>query len=590
MDIALTAWSLAQLEYRDTPLLDDLSQAAVTSLAEFQPRNLANTSWAFAVLEFGDEPLFVALADSVCFTMEGQGRWKPQELSATAWAFAQVHFCIEPLNVALATAAMSTIDEFSSQSLANMSWSLARQLYDARPLLEAIAVRSAERIAAFNSQELANTAWAFALLLLPDTTLFAAISSQVECNVGKMSFLGLTNISWAFTRAGIAGRAPFGAVAAAGTEVLVQADTAKNDVGGLELSNLAWSFASFAFLYSPLMAALSAEAKAKITDFGAQNLAMMAWSWSALAVIDWPLLAVIASTACSKIGDPNAAFSEMEIASLLWSIATFPVDFLQEKQQQDFLVSLSTAPSILRGHWSGHFLCQLANALHKVRHTLDPELWRRVENAWLKELQDLADELQVLPFPVKPEEYISRLQATGCYHAGPNYTADLLDKINVAMASKSFLESSRTKIREARESGGTGSSGILCVTSFNISLPQGPGMATTKLFHSETSLQASELPVAYEALVPAALAHDRSHHAEFRSMVWLLQTLREAGVDMMDKEERQLVTGKLLFYVTHHPCLSCIGAIAQIRAALPNLEVALSYDWRPGVARGQRGD
>lgn len=45
------------------------------------------------------------------------------------------------------------------------------------------------------------------------------------------------------------------------------------------LSNLVWSFASFAWLHPPLLAAISAEALRKIEDFSAMELTMTAWSY-----------------------------------------------------------------------------------------------------------------------------------------------------------------------------------------------------------------------------------------------------------------------------------------------------------------------
>lgn len=68
-------------------------------------------------------------------------------------------------------------------------------------------------------------------------------------------------------------------------------------------------------------------------------------------------------------------------------------------------------------------------------------------------------------------------------------------------------------------------------------------------------------------------------------MRWLLQTL-EADVPLHDTSARSEVFGHMSLHVTHYPCLSCLGALAQLRGLLPRLELFLSFDWTPGAARG----
>jgi len=136
---------------------------------------------------------------------------------------------------------------------------------------------------------------------------------------------------------------------------------------------MAWAFASLAFLHRPLMAAIAAAARAKITAFAAPELTMTAWSWSNLGLADPPLFTAIASAAIAILSD----FGRLEIASLLWSMALCHVG--DPGEHVDILRALAAGPAILEGGWSGHSLCLLANALFPVRGSLAPALWSRVD-------------------------------------------------------------------------------------------------------------------------------------------------------------------------------------------------------------------
>lgn len=467
---------------------------------------------------------------------------------------------------------------------------------NAEILLDALACQSTCKLKEFNGQELANTAWAFATMTEGHIPLFAAISADVQRQLRRGSarfrLLDLTYIAWSFARATFPDRPLFNAIAGRATMQLNDSDIALL-ANPQELSNLVWAFASFAFLHRPMMTVISSTAQTKIAEFDAQNLAMTAWAWSTLAVSDWPLIAAISQAALECQG----SFDEMEIASLLWSIVTHPKPTVSAVPEEDFLKSLSCVSVITNGIWSGHSLCLLANALYKVRETLDASIWEKVENRWLTELQQIAALLRRLAYPVDPDTYILDLQGTGCYHVGPRYTSHLLSMLDVEQAPEIFAKMSYELIRHKGSSLGNedsaGEAGILCIADYNLGVgSEARHVASVQqlVVHSLSAslkIEHGEEHLSWEGLVPAPLAHDRSGHAEFRALVGIFHSLRKAGIDTSSKEERQLVVGTAFFYVTHHPCLSCVGAFAQFRSAFPKVTLQVSYDWTPGNARGR---
>jgi len=61
------------------------------------------------------------------------------------------------------------------------------------------------------------------------------------------------------------------------------------------LSNLAWADAQFGYRNDPLLAAISAESRAKISAFTPQELANTAWAYDQLKFRDPPLMAAISA-------------------------------------------------------------------------------------------------------------------------------------------------------------------------------------------------------------------------------------------------------------------------------------------------------
>ena len=286
-----------------------------------------------------------------------------------------------------------------------------------------------------------------------------------------------------------------------------------------------------------------------------------------------PLIRVIADAAGPRL----AEFNELWIGSILWSIASCPVnDAEEDAERKRYLVALSRAPVLHPlGQWKGHKLCLLANALFQVQDEV-PEMWHQVKTCWTQELLALAELLRCAALEAAdPQRYRLRIQATELFHVGPFYTRQLLELLQIKEASHEFVTSARLHLQE-REA----SRGVACFASFDV-MVNGSQVVKEGLFLTSPASDAcgDQLP-----LVSVPLNHDRSGHAELKAMQWLLQNLREASVPA-GKSLRE-VSGHMSLHVTHHPCLSCLGAFAQLQGILPQLQLYVSFDWTPGAARG----
>lgn len=61
-ELSNTAWSFANIRFKDFPLLKSLAEAAIQRVPEFEPQHLANTMWAFAAMLFEHTPVLDAIA------------------------------------------------------------------------------------------------------------------------------------------------------------------------------------------------------------------------------------------------------------------------------------------------------------------------------------------------------------------------------------------------------------------------------------------------------------------------------------------------------------------------------------------------
>lgn len=304
----------------------------------------------------------------------------------------------------------------------------------------------------------------------------------------------------------------------------------------------------------------------------------------------------IASAAIPTLSD----FKFMEIASILWSIYCVGETGSAADSPSSHLLALASAPAVLAGGGErrGHSLCILANALHPLREQLDPELWAAVEAEWLDVLGAIAGALHIGEgdLPLDEEAYVERLSSLGCFHAGPNYTRQLLLSLGLGAPTSEFTVEARAAVAAfVAERGGASKAGISCVADFAIVVNtststrrssgrrfiESGGSAASMDDSSEGEVCCASAPL----LVAAPLAHNRSDHAELAA---LRQVLRE--VHLAGHQQGIASEGEVSLFVEHPPCLSCIGAMAQFRALLPGIALLVSFDWSPSTTlRGSAG-
>jgi len=208
--------------------------------------------------------------------------------------------------------------------------------------------------------------------------------------------------------------------------------------------------------------------------------------------------------------------------------------------------------------------------------------------------------------------YAAALAAPGYFHAGPYYTRDLLTEVGVGEAPAPFVAGARLWVDAVRRCDRVGdheeaAHGILCVVEFALRHDEdlileacaspGAGVKVAVgrhfIFSEARSGPGGRVLSPPGLLLSAPLMHDRSGHAEVLAFSEVLAAADAAGLAQFNASRpeaglsnQRRAKGVVRLYVTHHPCLSCVGALLQLRAALGlGVAIEVSYDCQPCAGR-----
>eukprot|EP00811_Abedinium_folium_P035628 NODE_8404_length_1498_cov_3.858497.p1 GENE.NODE_8404_length_1498_cov_3.858497~~NODE_8404_length_1498_cov_3.858497.p1 ORF type:complete len:174 (+),score=17.10 NODE_8404_length_1498_cov_3.858497:708-1229(+) len=104
--ISIQAWSVAPLEYTDTPVWSAIAAAWRLDIPHFVSISRGNFVWAVSVLPIVDLPLRYALAAAAIPLIHD---CEPPRLSCTAWAVADRGFLVLPLMAAISSQSLRLI-------------------------------------------------------------------------------------------------------------------------------------------------------------------------------------------------------------------------------------------------------------------------------------------------------------------------------------------------------------------------------------------------------------------------------------------------------------------------------------------------
>jgi len=260
--LAMTAWSFASLQLKNTSLMSSISAEAATKITQFKTQDLAHRAWAVANLRIQDLHLFNILADEIQRNIKGT---LPPELANIAWALSKNIFSHEALMSAIATEATEQIRSFKSAEVAMLTWAFAVAGLQNRPLMAEVGAQVAQRMDKFSAPQLSHIAWAFGALSLRHSDFLQALSAHVHGSIASFRAQGLSNIAWAFAMVTFRDEQLLRRVAPE-----IARDAAQ--LRPLALARCAWAYRVLAIQSPELTAAIVSEALKKINDFSTKAL------------------------------------------------------------------------------------------------------------------------------------------------------------------------------------------------------------------------------------------------------------------------------------------------------------------------------
>ena len=268
-------------------LFQSISDTAIPLLPTFNSRHYANLAHSFAVA--GSNPKFEYN------TTDGS--------VVTTTLFDEIATEIIPKMT-------SGVATFTSQNMANILWAYTKMNHDCPELFNVIAEEAMPRIREFSPQQIANLARAYSIfpsssslsssLLESDNGIFDCIAREiVSRKMDNFTSQGLSMLANSFATVGHVTNTEFWNIIeedASSTKRLSQ-------LGPIECSQIAWSFATIGRPSDNLFHGIEKVATLKIDRIEPQGLSNLAWSFAMLGYDSPDFFDVIAKQCLARLDD-----------------------------------------------------------------------------------------------------------------------------------------------------------------------------------------------------------------------------------------------------------------------------------------------
>lgn len=376
---------------------------------------------------------------------------------------------------------------------------------------------------------------------------------------------------------------------------------------------------------SPLFSEVGGILAERMSEFDPQGLTNLIWSF---ANIKHQPPEKLLDRCCKRFDGLWPELKPQEISNALWAFervgSSAPVDVLQ-----NWLEGGRAGPGF--EEWSGEQLLKLTVYLEACGHST-PACDIAVKAFERRHFKPICDFLQAPPPNVPSasgrEEYIRTLRAFELFHLGPHFTAQALQQFGLALCSgeeeDAFCKSAREALSRhylegndapARQEpamlrgGQTTSRWVAAEVFFDVA------GADQKVLRGRRTVPADVIPRPAEAgrearelrlrgggraalpqqsmsqaavtastdwlwSVPLAGDVERSTHCEFVALHQLASELRTLCGTTSAAGLAPEVRGRVWLFISHFPCLSCLGVFSQFRHRFPNVHIAVGcVEW-----------
>eukprot|EP00446_Apocalathium_sp_SHHI-4_P092988 CAMPEP_0177441382 /NCGR_PEP_ID=MMETSP0369-20130122/4377_1 /TAXON_ID=447022 ORGANISM="Scrippsiella hangoei-like, Strain SHHI-4" /NCGR_SAMPLE_ID=MMETSP0369 /ASSEMBLY_ACC=CAM_ASM_000364 /LENGTH=1013 /DNA_ID=CAMNT_0018913249 /DNA_START=163 /DNA_END=3202 /DNA_ORIENTATION=+ len=616
------AFALAEQAQAHEPAFRTLAEAVCNRLDDFAVQGLTNAIWGYATACFTEPSWFATVASEVM--KRSPSEFEPLDIANCLWAFATVTHSETPAISKLKELGRETLQEFTAQNGAITLWSFATLQVRDEAWFEKAADFIVQHLAECKSQELNNTLWACATVGVRLPWLFIkADNHALSIGLSEFKMHELSITMWAHGTAGVCNHPFFDAVI---EEVLerrgIESCTPR------EVSNTAWAYSTIiGRAHAPWLAAVAAYTCDRIFEFDMQCIGNVLWSFSNVGVVSEALFRCAAretAARCEAAG-PEACMNVAQVLSAMHA-ARIEEPRLLEAAARCFLQfegSIGARELIVLANAAALYADRVGSAAAAWWPPLEAALSARVLEPLLGVLRPARSGPR--PPSERAAETWTRLDAVvgplDFEHLGVHFTARLLRESGLAaevcvlgdgaaMGGSSGLpaappwaaaaalacaderarivqEPSEQTQKLSRQLDKVNKREIVAWVSFDVwvgsaASPQQrqqlaePGRTCSWRPDFEDQAGRSSLlrPLMTKSRQGATLVgeHDRSGHAERGALLevadsWLAAVPGGGGRGASPHE----VSGSLRLYVTHFPCISCIGVISQFACLFPGV-------------------
>lgn len=463
--------------------------------------------------------------------------FRPLDFSLTMWACATLgHRDVEWLRAVVRV--RPDFAEFSPQQLANFSWGAASLGFRNENLFLALGRDAVAKLPHFKPQELSNYVWALATVDLVDNLSLLHVSEEIQRR-GATELMtwdpqSLANIMWAYAALAVKDDALF--------ELLVGAALARiAEFNSQELSNSTWATAMVLFRHSGWLSAVSARVACLAAQMAPMHLAQVAWALSRFHFHggDTRVLPVLAAEALRRCDEfPHQSLIDVQDALGFFDAAPPRPNAVEERLDrlcrhlEARLRAFAEACGDARAGAAGHTKAQAA-------------------------------------------AYRAELEALDLVTLGARRTAQLLRAFSLgeeplgeadgfAREARVAIAAWRARLAAADPTGRAAFHRSQCV--WQLVGAGGDGVAGGLLASASAA-------GATGGLVACRLRHARGGDAEFRAMA--------AAAELLESAPSASGIGaavELRLHVSEVPCVSCVGAMVQLRFRCPGMGFCVTFD------------
>lgn len=587
---------------------------------QLESQKIANIVYAFGKVGFYSERTMQAVVEAIVADF---WRFKAQELDNITYAFALLKYRNEVYLTRLVRHLLDDgrVDKLDSQSLVSMAYSFALLGHAHPPVLRAIGDRAIPRLPNFKPEEFSILVYSLGVLSFRHHDLLTAVVEQAPAVFPRFSTQNISNLLHGL------GLVTFDRDDDFVIKVASHLATRLPECSGQDIANPVTALMRMTIRHDDLLQAIasyltSSSGHLRIRDFTTQEIANTVYAFDAMQVLHTPMFDEIANATVAKLDE----FIPQEVANVIWAFSK--QGFGSDEWFEVVLSRCAPHAENLQGASSEHALSvlwcgeDLEKPLAALRHKRDVlPSYARLEAAFRKRflspirvfLSGLAPQRGFPP----PTRYQQEFASWDLYQVGPDFTQELLEAVGICRTSPSrgaelalldhYMRAADSMFSRYGErlliSVLPAARWLSSFMSYRLEMrgsdvvfegthvvepahPNDNDEASQRRFKTESWKDPPDLirgpfrPV----LLSTFLGNWRHRHTEIIALdlvVDLALGAVDAGKWTWAENFWQGLQGEVELFVPHTPCLSCVGAFAQLHTWSPDLSLKVAYyDWR----------